>query len=206
MSGGLDSSIITHYAAKYYEKEKGDKLKTFSVDYVDNDKNFVKSDFQPNSDDYYIDIMKNELDIEHSKIYVDTPDLIDNLEEAMVQRGVPGMADVDSSLLVFCKNVGRTGWLYLGECADEIFGGYPWFFREDALNSGTFPWSIAIEERQELLHPDVSKRINLKEYIDNRYNESLAEVQILEGDSEETAKKREITHLTINWFMRKFII
>ena len=31
-----------------------------------------------------------------------------------------------------------------GECADEIFGGYPWFFREDSLNSGTFPWSIAI--------------------------------------------------------------
>ena len=50
-----------------------------------------------------------------------------------------------------------------GECADEIFGGYPWFFREDALRSGTFPWSLAIDERQQLLNPDISKKVNLKD-------------------------------------------
>ena len=60
-----------------------------------------------------------------------------------------------------------------GECADEIFGGYPWFFRDDALNSNTFPWSIALSERQHLLHVDIAKKINLKEYIDFRYNENF---------------------------------
>ena len=59
LSGGLDSSIITAYVSNCY-KSKGKKLNTFSVDYVDNDKNFVKSDFQPNSDNYYIDIMKEK--------------------------------------------------------------------------------------------------------------------------------------------------
>ena len=60
LSGGLDSSIITAYASKVYKQKGLGKLDTFSVDYVDNDKNFVKSDFQPNSDNYYIDIMRNK--------------------------------------------------------------------------------------------------------------------------------------------------
>ena len=61
LSGGLDSSIITAYANKYYQDSSQHILNTFSVDYVDNDKNFIKSDFQPNSDKYYIDIMTNLL-------------------------------------------------------------------------------------------------------------------------------------------------
>ena len=82
-----------------------------------------------------------------------------------------------------------------GECADEIFGGYPWVFREDALNSNTFPWSIAINERQQLLNPLISNKVNLKDYIDFRYNESLKEVEILDTDSKQTAEKRKISHL-----------
>ncbi len=116
------------------------------------------------------------------------------------------MADIDSSLLLFCKHVKPEKTVALtGECADEIFGGYPWFFREDALNSGTFPWSIAITERQKLLNPSLSKKIDLKEYIDFCYNESLEEVEILDTDSKETAEKRKISYLTLNWFMQTLL-
>ena len=94
---------------------------------------------------------------------------------------------------------------YLGECADEIFAGYPWFFRADSLNSNTFPWSIAISERQELLNPYISEKINLKEYIDYRYNESLRNVEILDTDSKETKEKRKISYLTMNWFMQTLL-
>ena len=201
LSGGLDSSIIATYAS-YYNKD----LNTFSVDYVDNDKNFVKSDFQPNSDKYYIDIMTNKLKTNHHTIYIDTPELADALEDAMIARDFPGMADVDSSMLLFCKNVKKQATVALsGECADEIFGGYPWFFREDALKSGTFPWSIAIEERQSLLHPDIGSKIDLKEYIDFRYHDSLSEVEILDTDSKETAEKRKIFYLNLNWFMQTLL-
>ena len=92
-----------------------------------------------------------------------------------------------------------------GECADEIFGGYPWFFREDALKSNTFPWSISLTERQKLLNPYIGNKINLKEYIDYRYQESLSEVEILDSDSPETAEKRKISHLTLNWFMQTLL-
>ena len=206
LSGGLDSSIITKFAADYCKDKGLPPLDTYSIDYVDNDKNFVKSDFQPNSDNYYIDLMNKNLYTNHHKIVIDTPELASYLQDAMIARDMPGMADIDSSLLLFCKNVKKEMTVSLtGECADEIFGGYPWFFREDALNSNTFPWSIAITERQELLNPAIGKKINLKDYIDFRYHESLSEVDILDIDSKETAEKRKISHLTLNWFMQTLL-
>lgn len=206
LSGGLDSSIIAKYAADYCKKNSLEPLKTFSIDYVDNDKNFIKSDFQPNSDKYYIDLMTKNIYCKHTQILIDTPELADYLEDAMIARDMPGMADIDSSLLLFCKNVKEKATVSLtGECADEIFAGYPWFFRKDALESLTFPWSIAINERSKLINPDISEKIDLKEYIDFRYKESLDEVQILETDSKETAEKRKISYLTLNWFMQTLL-
>ena len=206
LSGGLDSSIITKFAADYCERQGLPPLDTYSIDYVDNDKNFVKSDFQPNSDNYYINLMNKNLHTHHHNIVIDTPELASYLEDAMIARDMPGMADIDSSLLLFCKNVKKEMTVSLtGECADEIFGGYPWFFRKDALESNTFPWSIAINERQELLNPFIGNKVKLKEYIDFRYNESLSEVEILDIDSKETAEKRKISHLTLNWFMQTLL-
>lgn len=206
LSGGLDSSIISLYAANYYKVNDLKPLDTYSVDYVDNDKNFVKSDFQPNSDNYYIELMSKRLYSEHHNIVLDTPELADALEAAMIARDVPGMADIDSSLLLFCKNVKPEASIALtGECADEIFAGYPWFFREDALSSNTFPWSIAIQERQTLLNNQISEKVDLKAYIDYRYNESLNEVSLIGSDSKETLEKKKISHLTLNWFMQTLL-
>ena len=205
LSGGLDSSIITAYASKNYKKQNK-KLETFSIDYVDNDKNFVKTDFQPNSDNYYIDLMRKKYDTQHKNIVIDTPELIDTLEDAMAARDFPGMADVDSSLLLFCNQISKTNSVVLsGECCDEIFGGYPWFFRKDALESNTFPWSIALEERQEILNSEISKQVNLKAYVDFRYNDSLIDVRNLAEDSKETADKRKISYLTTDWFMQTLL-
>ncbi len=206
LSGGLDSSIITAYASKYYKKLNLPPLETFSVDYVDNDKNFVKSDFQPNSDNYYINIMKNHFKTNHHQIIIDTPELAEALDDAMTARDYPGMADIDSSMLLFCKNIKKEATVALsGECSDEIFAGYPWFFREDALNSNTFPWSIALSERQNLLNREIAKKINLKDYVDYQYNESISNVVILDSDSADTAEKRKISYLTIRWFMQTLL-
>ena len=206
LSGGLDSSIITKFTSDYMQKEEMAPLDTYSVDYVDNDKNFVKSDFQPNSDNYYINLMNETTYSKHHTVMLDTPELASSLKEAMCARDMPGMADVDSSLYLFCKEVKKEKTVTLmGECADEIFGGYPWFFREDSLNSGTFPWSIAINERTKLLNPSISSKINLKDYIDFRYNQSLSNVEILDTDSFDTAEKRKISYLTITWFMQTLL-
>ena len=206
LSGGLDSSIITKYASDYYKERYGEKLKTFSVDYVDQEKNFIKNDFQPNTDNSYIDLMVKKLDTNHTRIILDTPELFENLENAMIARDFPGMADVDSSYLLFFKNVKKDIKVALsGECSDEIFGGYPWYFREDTLNCNTFPWSIAIDERQKLLNREISNKINLKEYIDEQYNKSLNNIEFLPSDSEINKNHRKLIYLTSNWFMQTLL-
>ena len=68
-------------------------------------------------------------------LLVSANDVADALESAMIARDMPGMADIDSSLLLFCKNVKPESSIALtGECADEIFGGYPWFHKEEYLH------------------------------------------------------------------------
>ena len=206
LSGGLDSSIISTFAAKYYKEKNIRTLDTYSIDYVDNDKNFVKSDFQPNSDNYYIELMSKYLGTNHHNIVIDTPALTDALDDATFARDLPGMADVDSSLLLFCKEVKQNATVTLsGECADEIFGGYPWFYREDALSSDTFPWSLAISERQNILNSNIKDKINLKEYVDYRYNQSLNEAPLLDGESKEEENVRKMFYLNINWFMQTLL-
>ncbi len=205
LSGGLDSSIITAYASKRFS-DCPEKFKTFSVDYLDNDINFKKNDFQPNSDREFIEIMLKKFGCNHSSIVLDTPELASALESAMIARDMPGMADVDSSFYLFCKEIKKDVSVVLsGECSDEIFAGYPWFFREDALNSNTFPWSIAISERQHLLKPDIAKKINLRDYIDCRYKQSLSQIDFLDSDSMETIEKRRISYLTLNWWMQTLL-
>lgn len=52
----------------------------------------------------------------------------------MIARDAPGMADIDSSFLLFCKEIKRHHKVVLsGECADEIFGGYPWFYKKNYI-------------------------------------------------------------------------
>ena len=123
LSGGLDSSIISKFASDYCKKNNLAPLNTYSIDYVDNDKNFVKSDFQPNADNYYINLMNKNLYNEHHSIVIDTPELATYLKDAVIARDTPGMADIDSSLLLFCKKAKDEMTVALtGECADEIFG------------------------------------------------------------------------------------
>jgi asparagine synthase (glutamine-hydrolysing) len=113
---------------------------------------------------------------------------------------------VDSSYLLFFREVAKTQTVALsGECSDEIFGGYPWYFREDSLNSGTFPWSIALDERQKLLNPEISKKVDLKEYIKLQYDNSLKKVECLDIDSEQTKLHRKLIYLTSNWFMQTLL-
>ena len=151
LSGGLDSSIISAVADMYYDKNNK-QLDTVSVGYVNNAKYFKASKFQPNSDEEYIQIMRRHLKGKNHIIELDTPELVRGLYAAVDARDVPGMADVDSSLLLFCKDIKKIATVGLsGECADEIFGGYPWFRDKDIRERYGFPWAQSTEYRASFL-------------------------------------------------------
>jgi len=202
LSGGLDSSALTTLAVRYYEETGQGNVHTYTVDYADNDKHFQAHAFQPNSDAPWIERMTSHLNTIHHPIQFDTPELVDALRDATFARDLPGMADVDASLLLFCREIKKGATVAIsGEAADEIFGGYPWFHREEALNADTFPWSLASSMRAELLSPDVAEWIKPLDYIGDRYSDAIAEVPHLAGESEQLRKMRQMSYLNITRFM-----
>ncbi|MDQ0061247.1 asparagine synthase (glutamine-hydrolyzing) [Paenibacillus harenae] len=202
LSGGLDSSALTTLAVRYYDANGQGNVHTYSVDYTDNDKHFQAHAFQPNSDAPWIARMTSHLGTIHHPIQFDTPELIGALQDATFARDLPGMADVDASLLLFCHEIKKGATVAIsGEAADEIFGGYPWFHREEALSSGTFPWSLASAMRADLLAPDVAAWMKPLDYIGDRYAQAIAEVPRLDGEDEQTQKMRRMSYLNITRFM-----
>ncbi len=201
LSGGLDSSAITAIAAKTYEAE-GKKLHTYSIDYEGNDVFFKANDFQPNSDAAFIQKMTETFNTVHHSSIITQEELAEHLIEAVHVRDLPGMADIDSSLLWFCREIKKEYTVGLsGECADEIFGGYPWFHRPDDLSRDGFPWMRSINERQNLLKADLQSKLNLKDYTIEKYNQAVAETPRLEGESGIDAKRRELFYINMIYFM-----
>lgn len=202
LSGGLDSSAISAVAANAFRERDNAPLHTYSIDYVDNDKYFRPSSFQPNSDAPWILRMSSEFRTSHHNIVIDTPQLTDSLTDAVRARDLPGMADIDSSLLLFCREVKKGATVALsGECADEVFGGYPWFHREDMLSADTFPWSLSVGERTRVMSPLLLDMIDAEGYISRRYRETLEEVPRLPGENALEARRREMFYLNLTWFM-----
>lgn len=202
LSGGLDSSALTAIAAEHYKKNGMGQLDTYSVDYIDNDKFFKASAFQPNSDAPWVDRMTEYYHTNHHRVLIDNIELAKSLPKAALVRDFPGMADVDTSLYLFSREIKKGATVALsGECADEVFGGYPWFYREDMIQANAFPWSPHPEMRLDWLSPAVKSSMDLVEYAKSRYHDAIAEVPALTGEDKISARMREIFYLSLTRWM-----
>ncbi|MGD0154405.1 MAG: asparagine synthase (glutamine-hydrolyzing), partial [Thermacetogeniaceae bacterium] len=203
LSGGLDSSAITAFAARAYQKAGWGRLHTFSVDYVDNQRYFQANRFEPDPDAPWARRVTEHCGTAHQIILIDTPELVDALTTAVHARDLPGMADIDASLYLFCREIKKQATVAVsGESADEIFGGYPWFHRPEDVHSGTFPWIRMIRERARLLSPDLVARLRPEEYVAARFQEAISDVPGLPGEEPFNALMRQMTHLNMWHFMQ----
>lgn len=200
LSGGLDSSVISAIAAKEFAQQ-GKRLSTWSIDYKFNHQNFKASSFQPDEDAPWIVRMAEYIGSEHTNVELDTLELADALDDATRARDLPGMADVDSSLYLFCREIRKKFPVALsGECADEIFGGYPWYHRKEVLFYDGFPWSVAVPERAALMKQSISAG-EAEEYVRQSYNKCLAQTDYLDTDNKTARRMREMFLLNLDYFM-----
>ena len=205
LSGGLDSSLITAICARE-NRQQGKVLKTFSVDYENNERFFIPGKFQPNADTEYIRIMQRNLGTEHHWSVLTPEDLMNSLEDATIARDLPGMADVDFSLHAFCRDVRKEVTVALsGECADEIFGGYPWYRDPDVRELDGFPWSQNASQRVLLMAGDFKDRSEATDFIQDRYLQTCRESDILPANTPQDRRIKQMVNLNFRWFMQTLL-
>ncbi|HNX93146.1 MAG TPA: asparagine synthase (glutamine-hydrolyzing) [Syntrophomonas sp.] len=201
LSGGLDSSAITAIAAEVYKNENKQRVQTFSIDYAGNEQHFRASELQPDTDAPWINKVSEYLDTRHASYLADTPELVQALFPAVIARDLPGMTDVDSSLWLFSHWIKKQATVGIsGECADEVFGGYPWFHKAGEGNQ-TFPWSRHLQTRMKFFSPELLELIRPEEYVAQRYQEALAEVPHFNEDQSVDARMREMFYLNLTRWM-----
>lgn len=205
LSGGLDSSVLTAISAEMLKKE-GKTLSTYSFEYEGNRENFQSSLFQPQGDDLYARRLAKDLGTDHTVLTIPTTEVAKCLDNAAIYRDMPGQADIDSSLLWFCRQVKRHHTVAIsGECSDEIFGGYPWFYRPEMLHRDFFPWIHDPFVRVKLFRCDIVRPAEGYAHLSKSYRGFLRSCPVLEGESQEDRTARIATCLSVRYFMQNLL-
>ena len=206
LSGGLDSSALTALTAREFKNE-GKELHTYSIDFVDSAQHFQSNAYRPSLDAPWVKRVSEYVGSKHHTITVDTPELVENLLIPMRMHDLPAGGQIETSLYLLCKAMKADATVAIsGESADEVFGGYPWFFNETAINAPTFPWFAMMAPMgrgrwPSWLSSDVEQKIRPDQYMARVYQESLAEVSHLEGEDAQAARMREVFYLGLTHFL-----
>ncbi|MGM9680448.1 MAG: asparagine synthase (glutamine-hydrolyzing) [Eubacteriales bacterium] len=205
LSGGLDSSVITALAVEDLKKE-GKVLSTYSFEYAHNRENFHTSLFQPGSDDDFAPELAKWLGTDHTVLTATDEDVAGLLEDAAYYRDLPGQADIDSSLLYYCRQVKKRHTVALsGECSDEIFGGYPWFYRPEMLSRGFFPWIHDPFVRAKLIRPEVAGAEEGYAWLSDCYHKVIDRTPLADSDDGDMIVSRRATVLSTEFFMANLL-
>lgn len=200
LSGGLDSSGISSIASQYL-KQSNKQLITYSIDYEDNNRYFEASEFQPSNDNLWVGEVSHYVGSCHEQVVLGMEELAEGLRDAVYAYDLPGMADIDSSLMLFCNKVKEKHTVALsGECADEIFGGYPWYQKQEEVYYDGFPWNKHVSERKAFLSPRLAK-LQLEDYAYARYMDSINEIEDIGHMSAFEGRIKKLTYINLKWFM-----
>lgn len=201
LSGGLDSSVVTAALVRNLETPPA----TYSLEF-DNSRQFFRSNaFQPALDAPFVQEMVAHLGTKHTIYNCDNATQLKYLKKSVQAHDLPTMADVDSSYLYFCEKVGEQHKIvFTGECADEIFCGYPWYHSTDG-DPKTFPWSLDLSPRYSLLKDDLINQIPFEEYVRDTYLSTCKEIGLNGYDTPPEFLHQKTFYLTIRYFMQTLV-
>lgn len=203
LSGGLDSSVVSAKLASLHSDEP---ICTYSFDFNGSAKYFKANSFQPSLDAPYVEKMQSALGSRHTTLTCGNTELFEYLTQSVDAHDAPAMADVDSSLLYFCGQVaGKHRIVFTGECADELFCGYPWYHNPEMYNACTFPWTRDISFRQQLLNDDLLSRLHMQDYIAAKYQAACAELGLDGTNTPAELVHQRTFYLTVRYFMQTLV-
>ncbi|MGW0861958.1 MULTISPECIES: asparagine synthase (glutamine-hydrolyzing) [Streptomyces] len=219
LSGGLDSSAITALAAAKLGRpgehgEAGEKVRSFAVDFVGREDDFVADDLRATTDAPYALEVAAHVGSQHEAIVLDHAAIADPAVRRAVitARDSPlSLGDMDGSLYLLFQAIRQQSTVALsGESADEVFGGYRWFHQPEVQAARTFPWmavfvSGARAQVSDRFNPAITAALDLPSYIRDRYSDAVAEVERGEGESDHEMRMREMTYLHLTRFVRMLL-
>ncbi|WP_204072942.1 asparagine synthase (glutamine-hydrolyzing) [Planotetraspora phitsanulokensis] len=209
LSGGLDSSAVTALAARALEGDG--KVRSFSVDFTGYAENFKPDEMRDTPDTPYVHDLVRHVGSQHADIILDSADLMDPaVRDAVLRaRDLPiGIGDMDTSLYLLFKAIrGHSTVALSGESADEVFGGYRWFHDPEAVNAGTFPWLAGVglaghTSRGHFLEEQLLRKLDIPAYRADSYQQAMAEVPLLAGETGLEKRMREVSYLHLTRFVQ----
>jgi asparagine synthase (glutamine-hydrolysing) len=205
LSGGLDSSFVTAMANRILLQRSGRAVHSYSVDFSDHGRAFVKDPYRDTSDTPFVREFVKQVNTRHTEVVLNDRELADMEVRRAVVDALDAAwfigSDLFPSLYLLFKAVRENSTVALsGEAADEVFGGYRWFHTPETVNLDTFPWRrVAASKLDTLLSPDLSKELRLQEYEADCYAQALRAVPHI-GQTGREKRMREICHLhLVNW-------
>lgn len=205
LSGGLDSSAVTALAAKTMAKQNaGERLKAYSVDFAGHDDRFEANIQWADPDTPFAIEVAEFTNVEHIRVLLNNSDLMNSDVRKSVLRAqdLPvSSGDMEYSLYLLCKALRQHVKVALsGEASDELFGGYSWFHDEEAITTDTFPWHTPLRNGGGVdawRTVGLWDRLEFPDYVKYRYDEALAEVPRIDGETGLEARMRELSYLNL---------
>ncbi len=204
LSGGLDSSVIT--ACLVRESTGDEPLKTFSFELKGSRNHFRPNSFQPALDAPFVHQMADALSTDHTTLVCSNAEQFEYLKNSVDAHDLPAMADIDSSLIYFCEKIAPQNRIaFTGECADELFCGYPWYHRKEMYTANTFPWSLDLSFRKNLLKDDLINKLHMDEYINEQYLAACRDLLSGADPASSSYLHQKTMYLTIRFFMQTLV-
>jgi asparagine synthase (glutamine-hydrolysing) len=196
LSGGLDSTTMAAIASRRIMGSGQGRLRTFCVDFVNDEQDFRPTAMRPERDAPYAAVAARHILSNHAEVVLDTPAILCAFSAARRARDLPSLGQFDASMHLLFAEIRRHATVALSaEAADEIFGGYPWFHDPAMVWRDTFPWVGDAPRLTDCLRPEIQEQIRPAEVERDRYSTLRAAVPSLPGEKALDARMREVLFL-----------
>lgn len=210
LSGGLDSSLVTSLASKKLLEQGRENIRSFSVDFRPHGVDFIGDDLRPTPDAPFVRDVAAMLRSEHAEIILDSLQMASGEVRDRVIHAMDlppaHFGDLWPSLYLLFQAVRRHSTVALsGESADEVFGGYRWFFDSGSVQGDIFPWLSSVSgkfvDNTSLLDPALLTQLRIDEFLHDSYSQARQACPVLPGESAENQRMRQLSYMNLTRFL-----